>query len=821
MRWRIIVVALAAMLAAGWGRAEEAPAPAASENVYHFAESPLGSCGDWQPVGRATMKAGLWSAWDPGNSVDLTIQISQAGQMIHGMRINGLGLPLPKAIRFRAWGDTNHLFVMAGDRQGRRMVSRIPLVGMAIRAWSELEVPLAELVPMGLGADPITEVDVLAILTRESAGEFRGSGPFRFFFKDFRAVYPKGAGPADPPEPTRDDLAKALEPVAPLVADIDALLAEAVERGIDTRYPRVSRTVVGRYQSELFDMLDEGCRFFTLQSAEFLVQCARRTKAELEGLLDRPDTAIDYPEVSLQHLRCREGSFFSGDRPVMLLGVCGWFNPGYFEDLSKMGYTCVSTETGPRSSVPEDENAEPAYPEGIRAVLDAAAEHNMAVDLLLSPHYFPGWARERWPSTDATGWRQQVNNFMPWTITDPHFRAVIARHAAIVVPYLRDHPALLSYDLINEAWYRAIPDFPASLLTEFRQTRPEADDVETLTQLSTQTVTEFLDWNITEVHKHDQTHPIHIKAIDTDAALSVDREAVGEVLTANGMDAMPSWPDFSCRLAADFAWPLLRHDFHRSLQPDQPILDGEYHMCAGAADGRNMPDNYAYAALWALALHGRDVGCNWVYGRPDTASVYWHANAVEALGRTSLDLVRLAPEIHAFQRQRGPLALYYGGVAIEDAYLACLFQDRDVAIVTDKRILEGALDDCKVFVAPWPREFPEEVGEKVNAFARRGCVVELPTGAPVERLWAQVNAAVRRACPKPYVRTGTWGVECRSLKLGKRKLCYVLNHRRAPVTIALRSKWDLTHALDLRTQQPLDASQLTLEPLELRLLEMR
>jgi len=284
---------------------------------------------------------------------------------------------------------------------------------------------------------------------------------------------------------------------------------------------------------------------------------------------------------------------------------------------------------------------------------------------------------------------------------------------------------------------------------------------------------------------------------------------------------MQSWPDFSGRLAADLAWPLLRHDFHRSLQPDNPIMDGEYHMVAGAGDGRFMPERYTYAALWALALHGRDMGCNWVYGRPDGASIYWHVNAVEALGRTSLDLLRLAPEVHAFQRQRGPLAMYYGGVDTAEAYLGCLFQDVDVGIVTDKRILAGALDDYRVLVLPWPKELSPEVQAKVDAFEKGGgTAIELPTEEPVEQLWSRVANAVNGACKKPSVRVARWGVECRSIKHDGRRLFYVLNHGRETVTIEPESKWRLSEAVDLRTGQSLDAVRLTLEPLELRLLEV-
>jgi len=802
-------------------RAEERDAQDATENVFHFCKLGVGDCGRWRPVGRSTMQAGRWSAWAPGNTVNLHVQASKAGQGIHGMRLDGLGLPLPEAVRFRAWGDTNYLFVVVGDARGRRLISRTPFEAMQIRNWCTIEVRLADMLTVGVGAEAPEHLDMIGILTRESAGEFRQGGAFLFAFKDFEAVYPAGEGPVDPPEPTREDIEAVLAPLTEALPAIDALFDEAKSQGVDTRYPRVSRTVIERYRSELFQMLEEGRRFFALTSASYLVRCAERIEAELEAVIANPDLAIDYPDVSLGHLRCREGSFFSGDRPVMLAGLCGWFNPSHFEELSNMGYSCISTEIGPRHTVTGDGGASYEGLDGIQAVLAAAAAQNMAVDLLLSPHYFPGWARERWPGTDATGLRQRLNNFMPWTVTDPHFRDVIARHVAITVPYLRDHPALLSYDLINEAWYRAIPDYPESRWTDFRQAHPETDELQALSDVSTANVTEFLRWNMAELSKHDTVHPVHIKAISTEDSLSVDREAVGDILTANGMDAMQSWPDLSLRLAADFGWPFLRHDFHRSLQPDNPIMDAEYHMTAGAEDGANMPDNYAYAAIWGTALHGRDMGCNWVFHRVDTASVYWHINAVEALGRTALDLVRLGPEVHAFQRQTGPLALYYGGVNTADAYYACLFQDRDVGVVTDTRIRDGQLERYRVLVVPWPKEWPRDVQENVDAFETAGgAVVKLPHTSDLDALWRLVREPMAAQCPEPLVRVGTWGVECRSLKHGGRGLCYLLNHRRDSVTVKPHTAWHLADARDLRTDRPLDASTLELAPLELRLFEV-
>jgi hypothetical protein len=796
------------------------PNPAgAVENAYVFDPITLDAFDQWQPIGRTQVQLSGWhNPDDPHFSLEPVITVSKAGQMLHGIQRSGLGLPLPTAVRFRVFGEDRHLWVMLGDKAGHRASSRVPLPGLEEGTWCQVEIPLAETFPLGVGAEPLQDFDFIAILTQESAGENYGPGPFHLHLGHFEAVYPAGTGPQNPTF-TREELEAMVQPLDASIRRIEQLVSQARGAGVDTRYALVSLTVLRRYRGEVFSMLNHRDPFAAKRAAEFLLECAARTERELSEAIAHPQQAVHVPEVDLRNLKCREGTFFSGDRPVVLAGVCGWFSPSYFEQLSGTGFTVLAIEIGPNSTLPADNERKPEAVADIKAVLDAAAAHNMVCDLLLSPHYFPGWAREKWPSTDVTGWRQQTNGFMPWTITEPHFRDIVAQHLAVTIPEVRDHPALLSYDLINEAWYRLMPDFPADQWAEFRREHPDMSEWQALSAYATQNVTDFIRWYVAEVHKHDTAHPIHMKTISTEDVLNVDREAVGDVLTANGMDAMSSWPDGSGRLAADFAWPLLRHDFHRSLTPDKPIMDGEYHISGGTYP---MPAAYVRAALWALALHGRDASSCWVYDRVDDASIYWHPAAVEALGHTALDFVRLGPEIHAFQRQRGLLAIFYGGEGVAEAYLACVFQDVDVGVLTDRRIQQGRLGDYKVLVLPARCEPQRETLRRIQEFKRAGgVVVECPACVGAEELWHIVRRGALQAGLAKPVAADVWGIECRSVTLDGRKLFYVLNHQRRPVEVRLKSQWPLGGVIELRAGRPMNAERLRLEPLELRLFEVK
>ena len=55
--------------------------------------------------------------------------------------------------------------------------------------------PLDKTVPMGVGADPIEDLDLIALLTRESAGEVEET-PIRTCFSKIEVVFAKGVSEA-------------------------------------------------------------------------------------------------------------------------------------------------------------------------------------------------------------------------------------------------------------------------------------------------------------------------------------------------------------------------------------------------------------------------------------------------------------------------------------------------------------------------------------------------------------------------------------------------------------------------------------------------
>ena len=111
------------------------------------------------------------------------------------------------------------------------------------------------------------------------------------------------------------------------------------------------------------------------------------------------------------------------------------------------GYGCnlCQIEFGPRSVFPSEGERSEKTIDDFLAVCDRAARSGVSVNLLLSPHYFPGWALEKRPHLrDCSG------GFFGYCVHAPEARQVIEDSLRHVVSRIHKHPALHSLCLSNE-----------------------------------------------------------------------------------------------------------------------------------------------------------------------------------------------------------------------------------------------------------------------------------------------------------------------------------------------------------------------------------
>jgi hypothetical protein len=783
-------------------------------------EAPAG----WTTVGGGTLEYSESLAKEEAHSLIWKAPAVKARNSACGIERTGLKQPLPDKLSFWVYPERGaFLFVGLSDSQGNR-VMKTPIPGLQVRQWNLVELTPKTMTPALRYGQPLTDLDGIFIGTEDGCGEYPATGVYPYYLDGLTAWYPAAAVPAAETTARRAALDAKLAQVKAKAATLDALLARAAAAGLDTRYPRVSRTVMGQFVLFAAAEATEGKLDRAHRQADFLLATGDRSIGDLQQALAQPQLAPRAAAaVPMQNLVARHGKFYSGDRPVLMVGLCGWWDTASLPVVAATGFNCISTEVGPAGVLKSAEATDPAAIQKVVAVMTDAQRQNLAVDLLLSPHYFPDWAYETYAGVDEGRARRNRNPFMPWDVSSPDFRRVLARYLGVILPEVRRQPALVSYDLVNEAWYETLGDLDPAAYAEWARTaRKDHPFWTSLNEFNKARVVEFFAWYAAAVHQYDTAHPVWAKVIGNQEVMGIDREGVGDVLDANGADHYPQYPDPSGRYAADLWSQAIMQDSYRSFQPDKVMLDGEYHLIPYSATVS--PPEYITTALWHAHLHGRDFSAIWVWGREienELNGFYTQPWCVEAAGKTALDLQRLAEQVTAFSAQPAAAAVFYGGTDFQRAYEAMTFLDAPFDLISEKRIAMGKLGNYKLLVLPTDAELSAAAQVLVKRFtAAGGRVFRCAASGDERQLSRAIDGqydAVQVARP---VRAGVFGVELRSAVVNGRTCAYLINLNREPATIRLQTSTPVTARLDLISRKPV-APVFTLPPLSPLLLELR
>ncbi|WP_168123473.1 sugar-binding protein [Paenibacillus sp. HB172176] len=381
----------------------------------------------------------------------------------------------------------------------------------------------------------------------------------------------------------------------------------------------------------------------------------------------------------------------------------------------------------------------------IQQVLDNAANHNIAVNLLLSPHYFPSWALEKWPEL-----KSKNSNFLKYNIDAPKAKELIEAYLRAIIPLIKDYPALNSVTLSNEPtyidsrgdvntenlWHQYLQTVYNDIdaLNEVYSTNyasidevpvPDPDQLDPSpntydwTTFNNQRFADWHQWMADIIHSMAPNLPVQAKIMsgalrerDPLVSWGVDPEQFADLSEINGDDNynyLDQGPD-------GFMQYLKFYDLQHSMK-DAPIFNSEDHVI------RDRDTNYdpfqallVRSDLWQGAIHGRSGSTIWVWERTynetsDTyGSIMTRPDAVTEVGRTNLDLNRLSEQVTAFQEAPAHVAILYStpsGIysanyadAVDRAYKALSYQGQKVAFISEKQIQDGALDAYELLVVP-------------------------------------------------------------------------------------------------------------------------
>ncbi len=142
----------------------------------------------------------------------------------------------------------------------------------------------------------------------------------------------------------------------------------------------------------------------------------------------------------------------SSTRPVIFTGYGHfaqvWRDVNWFQHI---GVNFMQIGIGPRIIKGENSDGSFIFGKGIKGIqnmLEKAWKSNVVISVLLSPHYFPGWALKKHPECAWNG-----GSFLRYDVQDPYAQKLMEAYLRKVISELRNSPgagALHSFCLSNE-----------------------------------------------------------------------------------------------------------------------------------------------------------------------------------------------------------------------------------------------------------------------------------------------------------------------------------------------------------------------------------
>jgi len=529
----------------------------------------------------------------------------------------------------------------------------------------------------------------------------------------------------------------------PQIDELRQLIRQGEERGIDLSYQRVTLTVAENFsQFARDDLASDDLEIVArgMWNIDWLANAVPRASAEAEAILRDPSRQLRVPRYKTGPVDIRDGAFWQEGRPLFFVGM------GHFGQVRRdipifpdYGFNIAQITISVGSVLPDENTVNEKPIEELLAVLDRAAEANVAVDLLLEPHGWPRWANEKYPEI-----AKEKIWYFDYRLDHPRAQEILKKYWSILIPRIAGHPALFSYCLFNEPRYTDYSEFSRSKFhdwlrkkhgtvarlnerygssyTSFDEVpipRNEADPAlwYDWCRFNQDRFSEVHEWMIKTIHSLDPNTPVHSKVqamlFDTYHIFpdGIDHEMWTTQTDISGNDNWSYYRTKSGNYAAGWMRQAMYYDFQRSVAPEHPIFNSENHPIEDNepywVSGRHIRTMY-----WQGALHGQGATTTWVWERGGGSlghSIITRANCTEALGKVALDLLRLGDEVVALQQIKPEVALLVVPASIpfsEDyldemkrAYEGLYFLGAPIGFVTDRQVRKGGLSAFKaVFV---------------------------------------------------------------------------------------------------------------------------
>jgi len=565
------------------------------------------------------------------------------------------------------------------------------------------------------------------------------------------------------------------------IIEIGSLIGQCEAQGIATDYETVNYKVMERFDTYLQEDFINGEFDNSYYLGYTLDNLYNESKENLTAYLNGEKESQSVPKYITSDMRIDGSSVYAqtemdgtvAERPVFFVGY-GHFGQAAADMplFGDIGANTIQTEIGPTDVMTFADDGSYTIKtdkiENLKTILQNAEDNNIAVSVLLSPHYFPTNVIEN----NDIGHSDGATAFLKYNVNADIAKTIIENYLRYVIPQIKDYTSLNNICLSNEPFFKpeSCGDYYLDEWHSFLKDR--YGDVWTLNKAYGKFYLSFdrvpLDASGSDVKEYDyklfndmifsRWHrwmaeiideiapdvPLHSKIMayvdDDDTAGRMKRgvgyESYYDFLDLNGCDAHNYINDGSGLYLVDDGYHVeeMWYDYMRSIK-DAPVINSEDHIIPDRSTNYNDEvADYVAQNIYMGAIHGRAISDMWVWERTydetsDFAgSVLHRPDVIAAIGKESLNLNRNAYEITALQNADKEVGILYSdssilsdtstSFAMYQAYSACLYSGKAVQFVTPSQL--SKMNDCKVLIVPQATYVTGETLDYIKSFIENG-----------------------------------------------------------------------------------------------------
>jgi len=557
---------------------------------------------------------------------------------------------------------------------------------------------------------------------------------------------------------------------------LKAQLAELKIASTPASYPQADVLIAERFCRYGRDDVANGRPRRAWEVASEVGQLLTRAAAEMHK-------AVAVPRIHPSPARVAHGAFWAncrmndkvGSRPVFLTGY-GHSDP-VIEDLpflGSIGINVIQIEQGPEGVVNSDGTLNTApITNRLMPALDRSRDNGIVVNLLISPHYFPAWAYEKWPTLKVEPGAPGTQPFLKNSIEASEAREIYERYLRTLIPLIKDHPALHSICLSNEPvydhhqsdparaplWRRFLADTHTNIeaLNALYDTRYTSFDEVPETPLSFRSKAAALydvvrfnqirfsgwhRWMVEVIHEMAPRLECHAKVMplvwDRDSVLwGTDPLEFSQLGQINGNDCYYVPNGAGARWPSDWLIQGMFYDLQRSMAHN-PIFNSENHLILDRTE-KFVEASHIYSGIWQGAIHGQGASTTWIWGRTydkksDLEGLILHrAACTAAMSRSALDLMRLSREVLALQDLRPEVAILWSNAAqvhgrraissTKRVYESLNFIGVPIGFCHEQQLAQGSFDQIKCLIVAEAEAVTAEGLKGIRNFVAQGGVL--------------------------------------------------------------------------------------------------